>query len=42
MIKEVATYVVASAVSLACLGLIALVMVRDTLKDSDVRPSDQR
>ena len=35
MIKEFTTYVATTAVSLACLGLIALVMVRDRIKDSD-------
>ena len=40
MIKEFATYIVASAVSLACLGLLAVVMARDTIKDDNVRSSD--
>jgi hypothetical protein len=41
MIKEFTTYVVASALSLACLGLIALSMARDTIKETDVKSSDQ-
>ena len=40
MLKDIAAYVVSGAVSVACLGLLALVMVRDTIKDIDVGPFD--
>jgi hypothetical protein len=41
MLKELTTYVTASAISFACLGLIALVMVRERIKDIDVGPFDE-
>ena len=41
MIKELTIYVVASALSLACLGLITLAMARDTIKDIHARSPDQ-
>ena len=41
MVKEFSTYVVASTVAFACLGLLALVMVRDTIKEIDVGPFDE-
>ena len=41
MIKEFVTYAVASAVGFACLGLLALVMARDTIKEIDVGPFDE-
>ena len=40
MIKELVTYVAASAIGFACLGLLALVMARDTIKDVDIGPFD--
>ena len=40
MLKDITAYVVASAVSVACLGLLALVMARDTIKDIDIGPLD--
>jgi hypothetical protein len=40
MLKDITAYVVSSAVSVACLGLLALVMVRDTIKDIDIGPFD--
>ena len=33
MIKDITSYMVSGALSVACLGLIALVMARDTVKD---------
>ena len=41
MIKEFVTYVAASALGLACLGLLALVVARDTIKEIDVGPFDE-
>ncbi len=41
MIKEFTVYVAASAIGFACLGLLALVMVRDTIKEIDVGPFDE-
>ena len=41
MIKELTVYVVTTAVGIACLGLLALVMARDTFKDTDVGPFDE-
>ena len=40
MLKDVASYVVSGALSVACLGLIALVMARDTLRDKNIGPFD--
>ena len=40
MLKDITSYVVSGAVSVACLGLLALVMVRDTIKDIDIGPFD--
>ena len=40
MIKKFVTYVAASALGLACLGLLALVVARDTIKDIDIDSSD--
>jgi hypothetical protein len=41
MIKQFATYVIAGAVSFACLGLLALVMAQDTIKDTDAGSPDE-
>jgi len=41
MIKELTAYVITTTVGIACLGLLALVMARDTFKDSDVGPFDE-
>ena len=38
MIKEFMICVVASAISLACLGLLAAVMARDSAKDINIGP----
>ena len=40
MIKKFVTYVAASAIGFACLGLLALVVARDTIKDIDIDSSD--
>ena len=40
MIKEFVTYMAASAIGFACLGLLALVVARDTIKDTDIGSSD--
>ena len=40
MIKEFVTYVAASAIGFACLGLLALVVARDTIKDTDIGSPD--
>ena len=40
MIKEFVTYVAASAIGLACLGLLALVVARDTIKERDIGSPD--
>ena len=40
MIKEFVTYVAASAIGFACLGLLALVVARDTIKGTDIGSSD--
>tara|TARA_R100001460_G_scaffold108167_1_gene158499 strand:+ start:301 stop:423 length:123 start_codon:yes stop_codon:yes gene_type:complete len=40
MLKDIASYMVSGALSVACLGLLALVMARDTLKDKNIEPSD--
>ena len=40
--KEFVTYVAATAIGLACLGLLALVIARDTIKEMDIGSSDQR
>jgi hypothetical protein len=41
MIKDFTIYVIAGAVSFACLGLLALVMARDTIKDIDIGSSNE-
>ena len=41
MLKDITAYVVSGAVSVACLGLLALVMARDTLKGINVGPFDK-
>lgn len=41
MIKEFVTYVAASAVGFACLGLLALVIARDTIKEMDIGSSNK-
>ena len=41
MIKDVTAFLAASAIGFACLGLLALVMARDTIKDTDVGPFDK-
>ena len=35
MLKEFVTYMAASAIGFACLGLLALVVARDTIKEID-------
>jgi hypothetical protein len=40
MLKDVVAYVAISAVSAACLGMLALIMLRDKMKDIDVGPFD--
>ena len=40
MLKDITAYVVSGTISVACLGLLALVMVRDTIKDIDIGPFD--
>jgi hypothetical protein len=41
MIKEFVTYVAVGAIGFACLGLLALVVARDTIKEIDVGPFDE-
>lgn len=41
MIKDLSTYIATGLISFACLGLLALVMARDTVKDIDVGPFDR-
>ena len=41
MIKDFVTYVTASAISIACLGLLALTMARDTIKDINIGSSNK-
>ena len=41
MIKEFVTYVAASAIGFACLGLLALVVARDTIKEADIEPPNK-
>ena len=40
MIKDVTAFLAAGAVGIACLGLLALVMARDTIKDINIGPFD--
>ena len=40
MLKEMTTYVVTGAVGFACLGILALVMARDTLREMDIGSSN--
>ena len=40
MLKDITAYMVTGAVSVACLGLLALVMARDTIKDINIGPPD--
>jgi len=40
MLKDITAYIVSGAVSVACLGLLALVMARDTIKDIDIESLD--
>ena len=40
MIKDITSYMVSGALSVACLGLLALVMARDTVKDIKVGSFD--
>ena len=41
MLKDIATYAMTSAISIACLGALAMVMLRDTIKEIDVGPFDE-
>jgi len=41
MLRDAAAYAVTSLMGFACLGLLALIMARDTFKDADVGPLDQ-
>jgi len=41
MLKDVVSYVAISAVSVACLGMLALMMLRDKMMDIDVGPYDE-
>ena len=41
MIKEFVTYVTTGAIGFACLGLLALVVARDTIKEINVGPFDE-
>ena len=41
MIKNIATGIMVGGLGLACLGLLALVVARDTLKGIDVGPFDK-
>jgi|10_taG_2_1085330.scaffolds.fasta_scaffold19550_1 hypothetical protein len=41
MLRDVTAYVITTTVGIACLGLLALVMVRDTLKDTTVGPPNE-
>jgi hypothetical protein len=41
MLKDIVVYVAISAVSAACLGVLALIMLRDKIKDIDVGPYDE-
>ena len=40
MLKDITAYVVSGAVSVACLGLLALVVARDTIKERDIGSPD--
>ena len=40
MFKNITTYAVITAISVAYLGLVAFTMIRDTLTDMDVGPFD--
>ena len=40
MLREAASYTFIAVMSFACLGLVALCMVRDELRDANVGPSD--
>jgi hypothetical protein len=40
MLKEFTVCVITGAISIACLGLLAVVMARDTFKGIDVGPFD--
>ena len=40
MVKDITAYMVTGALSVAYLGLLALVMVRDTIKDTDIGSSN--
>ena len=42
MLKNITTYAMVSVVSVACLGMLAIIMLRDTIKDIDVGSFDKR
>lgn len=42
MIKEFIAYMTASAIGFACLGLLALVAARDTIKEINIGPPDEQ
>ena len=40
MLRGAVSYLVVSVISVACLGILALMMLRDKIKDIDVGPFD--
>jgi hypothetical protein len=41
MIRGLVTYVTAGALGVACLGILALVMARDTIREIDIGSLDK-
>jgi len=41
MLKEITTYALVSALGVACLGMLAVVMLRESLEGIKFEPSDE-
>ncbi len=41
MLKDITTYALVSVFSVACLGMLAIVMLRETIKGDNIGPFDE-
>ena len=41
MLKDITTYTLVSVFSVACLGMLAIVMLRETIKGTDLGPPNE-
>ena len=41
MLKNITTYAMVSALSVACLGMLAIIMFKETIKGPDLGPFDE-